>query len=56
MFDGDPNLQKMGEKFATSPKTGSRKTSKFGPNFGQLRNLIANISRTKKDIECKTVL
>ena len=50
---------KLGQKFWTRPpeKFGVRETSKFGPNFGQLRdNLMANISGTKQDIvERKTV-
>jgi len=28
----------------------AKKTAKFGPDFGQVRHLIANISGTKQDI------
>jgi len=31
-------------------KFGSSKTSAFGSNFGQIHNLMANISGTKQDI------
>jgi len=43
---------KLGQKFGSLPekKFGGPRTSKFGPNFGQLRNFIANISGIKQDI------
>jgi len=42
-------IYKIGtEIWGPSQKIGGPKTSKFGPNFGQLGNLIANISGKKK--------
>jgi len=44
-----PQIYKFGQKFGAPPpkKIGGPKASQFGPNFGQLSNLIANVSGTK---------
>ena len=59
MFGGDPSLySKVGSEFgAHTLKNGGPKTSKVGPNFGQLHNVIANIFGEKQYvIEGKTAL
>ena len=52
-------IYKIGSEIRGSAliKCGGPKTAKIGPIFGQLRNLIANISGKEQDIiEWKTVL
>jgi len=53
MFDGDPDLYHSVSNLGDAsplPKFGGPKTSKFRRDFGELRDLIVNISGTQQDI------
>jgi len=50
-FDGDPNLQNWVRNVGPLPQRYLvAQNIKLEPNFGQHRNLIANISGMKKDV------